>query len=137
VTRRTIPITVPMSRAAGVLPRQVLVGEAALDIDHEGETITTGRGRGVRYKARWTKATGSGTGYVDIIQNSKMSGEIGVSLNSPAGVRRVLWSGARLRGLAELFAHALRYSVETRASEQADGFEVWRTRADLVKARAT
>ncbi len=144
MTRRTIPMTVPMGKAAGVLPRTLQVGTASLDIDLEGETITTGLGRGVRYKARWTKGPrrseakarwATGNAHIDIIQTSKMTAEMAVGLSSPKGLGRILWSGTRLHRLAELFARALRYQVETRASERADGFEVRRIPKELMKAR--
>jgi hypothetical protein len=129
-------MTVPMGRAAGVLPRQIQVGSATLDVQPEGETINTGLGRGVRYGARWTKPGGSGKATIDITQTSKMTAEISVGLEAPRGFARLLFGPVRLSRLAELFARALRYDIETRASENADGFEVRRTNAGLVKARS-
>jgi len=90
----------------------------------------------VRYEARWTKPGGSGTATIDIIQTSKMTAEITVGLHAPRGFSRVLFGGPRLNRLAELFARALRYQVETRVSENADGFEVRRIPAGLLKARS-
>jgi len=129
-------MTVPMGRAAGVLPRTIHVGPAVLQIEHEGETISTGLGRGVRYRARWTKSGGSGTATIDITQTSKLTAEISVGLDAPRGLGGLLWSGPRLRRLAEWFANSLRYQVETRASENGDGFDVRRTPVGLVKARS-
>lgn len=136
MTRRTIPMTVPMGRAAGVLPRTIQVGSATLEVSSEGETINTGLGRGVRYEARWAKSGAAGTATVDITQTSKMTAEISVGLKAPRGFARLLFGGPRLLRIAELFAHALRYHVETRVSENADGFEVRRTPVGLVKARS-
>ena len=128
-------MTVPMGRAAGVLPREIQVGPATLQIDPEGTTFNTGLGRGVRYEARWTRSGTKGDAHVDITQTSKLTAEIAVSLEIPRGVGRLVWSGTRLRSMTELFAHALRYQIETRASENADGFDVRRTPVGLVKAR--
>src|SRR5439155_658023 len=75
VTRRKVPISVPMGRAAGVLPRKLFVGTGAIDIDLEGETIHTSLGRGVRYPARWTKAGSSGDAHIDITQTSKRTAD--------------------------------------------------------------
>lgn len=136
MTKRTIPMTVPMGRAAGVLPRTIQVGSATLDVSSEGETISNGLGRGVRYEARWTKPGASGTAAVEIIQTSKMTSEISVGLSAPRGFAQLLFGGFRLHRLAELFTRALRYQIETRVSENADGFEVRRIPVGLVKARS-
>ena len=136
MTRRTVPMAVPMGRAAGALPRAIHVGSATLEISPDGETISTHLGRGVRFNANWSKAGGRGKATIDITQTSKMTAEISVGLEAPGGLARLLFSGPRLHRTAELFAHALRYEVETRASEQTSGFEVRRTNAGLVKARS-
>jgi len=136
VTKRTIPMTVPMGRAAGVLPRTIQVGTAQLDLSPDGETLNTGLGRGVRYGARWTKPGGAGHATIDIIQTSKMTAEIAVGLDAPRGFARLLFGPVRLGRLAELFARGLRYQIETRVSENADGFDVRRIPVGLVKARS-
>ncbi len=129
-------MTVPMGRAAGVLPRTIQVGSATLHVSPEGETLNTGLGRGVRFEARWSMTGGSGTATVDITQTSKLTSEISVGLRAPRSIARVLFGGPRLGRHAELLARALRYHVETRASEDADGFEVRRSPVGLVKARS-
>jgi len=127
-------MTVPMGRAAGVLPRTIQVGSATLEVFSEGETISTGLGRGVRYEARWTKPGGAGIATVEIIQTSKMTADLSVGL-SARGFAKLLFGG-RLGRLTELFARALRYQIETRVSENADGFDVRRIPVGLVKARS-
>jgi hypothetical protein len=129
-------MTVPMGRAAGVLPRTIQVGSATLEVSSEGETFNTGLGRGVRYRGRWTKSGISGDATVDITQTSKLTSEISVGLHAPRSFARLLFGRPRRSRLTELFARALRYHVETRASEDADGFDVRRTPVGLVRARS-
>lgn len=136
MTKRTIPMTVPMGRAAGVLPRTIQVGSATLDVSPEGETLNTGLGRGVRFEAHWSATGGSGKATVDITQTSKLTSEISVGMEAPRNIARVLFGGPRLSRQAELFARALRYHVETRATEDADGFDVRRMAVGMVKARS-
>ncbi len=134
----TFTVQVPARRAQQGVPGKLSIGDAVLEVGAEGTTLEVFLGREAkRFPARWAKRSFSGNGYVEIRPTSKLTSEIVVALEAPGGlVWKLLGTGQGLKGLAELFARGLRYEVETRGAEEADGYDVRRTTANLVKARS-
>jgi hypothetical protein len=119
------------------LPGQLTIGPARVEIATNGTTEPAPYGREAeRYEAKWTGRRAMGRGHIEIRPTSKLTSEIVVTLEAPAGlVGKLLWSTNGLRRLATLYARALRYEIETRAVEEADGFDIRRTSTELVRAR--
>ncbi|MEX0874405.1 MAG: hypothetical protein WD646_12810 [Actinomycetota bacterium] len=125
----------PASRVEKVLPRQLVVEPATLEI---GAAIDEGvpPDRSVRYNARWSQRGAAGSARVEIRPTSKVTTDIVVELSRATGPWALLWSKPRRYRLASLFAQALGYHAETRSGEDAHGFEVRRTTPELVRARS-
>lgn len=134
----TFTVQVPARKAREAVPGKLVIGRAELEIGTESTKHALVAGvEGRRYAARWTKGTASGSGYVEIRPSSKLSTEIVVALQAPRGIFwRLAGTGQGLRGLAQLFARAVRYELETRTAEKADGYGVRQTTRELVKARS-
>ena len=132
-----LTVQVPARRATQALPRELEVGAAKIQLLDEQVLEPSFYGPERRsFAARWTKGRTGGTAQVEIRPTSKLTSEIVLSADSPDGFVKVLWSKQNLKRLATLFGAALRYEVETRGDDQADGFDVRRTTPELVKARS-
>lgn len=133
----TFTVQVPARKAREAVPGKLEIGRAQLEIGTESTAEAAFYGREARrFQARWTKGTLSGTGYVEIRPSSKLTTEVAVALEAPRGILwKLIGSGQGLRSLAQMFGRALRYEVETRGAEQADGYSTRRTTPELVKAR--
>lgn len=133
----TFTAQIPARKAELAVPGKLDIGGATLQVGAEAETHTVFLGREAkRFPLRWTKKAAAGEGFVEIRPTSKLTSEIVVALEAPRGiVWRLLGTGQGLRSLAELFARALRYEIETRGADDADGFDLRRTTVGLVKAR--
>jgi hypothetical protein len=138
MTKMTTHLTVqvPARRAAQTLPRVLEVGAAHLVLGAE-ETLENsfyGPERR-RFDARWTKGRVGGAATVEVRPSSKLTSEIVLQIEAPDGFVKVLWSKQALKRHAALLTKALRYEVETRSDDEADGFHVRRTTPELVRAR--
>jgi len=133
----TFNVQVPARRAELAVPGMLDIGGATLEVGADGTTQAVFLGREAkRFPATWNKRTAAGHGHVEIRPTSKLTSEIVVALEAPRGIIwKLFGTGQGLKGLAELFARALRYEIETRGAEEADGYNVRRTTAGLVKAR--
>jgi hypothetical protein len=128
-----INIQVPAKRAAEGLPSTMEVGDARLEL---GAEVPSGQ-RGLRrVEALWTRGSHQGIAAVEIHPTSRTTAEISVILTRPEGASRLYWTKRSLHRLAGLFAHAVRYDIETRSMEKADAFTIRRTSPELVRARA-
>jgi hypothetical protein len=126
---------VPASRVGRVLPKQLVVEPATLDI---GGPIKErpAPDNTLRYDAEWSQGRARGQAHIEIRPTSKVSTDIVVELSHASGVWAFLWSKPRRHRLAGLFANALAYHVETRDGEKAHAFDVRRTTPELVRARS-
>lgn len=133
----TFMARVPARSAREAVPGCLAIGRAELEISPESTAEAAFYGREARrFPARWTNGPASGSGYVEIRPTSKTTAEIAVALEAPEGLfQRVVASGPRRSALAQLFARGLRYEVETRAGDGADGLDARRTSRELVRAR--
>lgn len=131
-----LTVQVPARRASQALPRELEVGAAKIQLLDEQTLEPSFYGpEQRRFSARWTKGRVGGTAEVEIRPTSKLTSEIVLSTETPDGIVGILWSKQSLKRLATLLGAALRYEVETRGDDQADGFDVRRTTPGLVKAR--
>ena len=133
----TFTAQIPARKAELAVPGRLDIDGAALEVGAESTTSTVFLGREARrFPLEWSKKSAAGAGYVEIRPTSKLTSEIVVALQAPRGiVWKLFGTGQGLRSLAELFARALRYEIETRGAEETDGFDVRRTTVGLVKAR--
>jgi hypothetical protein len=135
-TISTFTAQVPIRQARLAMPGELAIGHARLAIGTQSTAEAASYGREARrYAARWSRHATTGRGYIEIRPNSKLTSEIVVALEAPRGLVGRLLRPAVQR-LTALFARALRYEIETRATEEADGFDVRRTTAELVRARS-
>jgi len=135
MTKDRLVLQVPAKKVAQRLPGALAVGEAVLELG--AERTADGGSHARRFEARWTKGVAEGTAWVDIRPASKTTTEIKVTIERPTGASGLFWLLASRRRLSKLFAGALAYEVETRSIEEADAFEMRRTSAGLVRARAS
>lgn len=135
-TETTLHLQVPVRTATDVLPRELRVGSAVLELGEAYEIQSPLHGRDARrLEARWTKGRIAGRGHIEIRPSSKLSSELALSLEVPGRFGRLLWTKQSLHSVAGLFARAIRYEIETRSADEADGFDVRRTTPELVRAR--
>ena len=133
----TFTVQVPSRKVREVVPGKLSIGVATIEVGPEVTAEATVLGlEGHRFPARWTKRSAVGAGYVEIRPSSKLTSEIVVALEAPRGIIwKLFGTGQGLRSLAQMFGRALRYEVETKGDEEADGFSARRTTPELVKAR--
>ena len=126
---------VPASRVGRVLPKQMVVEPATLDI---GGPIKErlAPDNTLRYAAEWSQGRARGQARIEIRPTSKVSTDIVVELSHASGAWAFFWGRPRRHRLAALFANALAYHVETRDGEKAHAFDVRRTTPELVRARS-
>jgi hypothetical protein len=139
MTKSTMNLTVqaPARRANQALPKELTVGAATLQLSDGAKIENSFYGpEARRYEARWTKGRVGGDAHVEVRPSSKLSSELVVGIDPPVGFVRILWSKPALKRLGGLLASALRYEVETRSDDEADGFDVRRTTPELVRARS-
>jgi hypothetical protein len=138
MTKSMIDLTVqvPARRVDQALPKELTVGAATLRLS-DGEKIENSfyGPEARRYEARWTKGRVGGRAILEVRPSSKLSSELVLRVDAPDGIVRILWSKQSLKRLGALLGRALRYEVETRFDDRADGFDVRRTTPQLVKAR--
>jgi hypothetical protein len=132
-TETTLHLQLPVGTAADVLPRELRVGSAVLKLGeaYAVESPLHGGDARRRIEASWVKGRTEGRAHVEIRPSSKLSSDLVLAIESP----KRLWMRQGLRSIARLFARAIRYEIETRAADEADGFEVRRTTPELVRAR--
>ncbi|HYZ91682.1 MAG TPA: hypothetical protein VFA34_04715 [Actinomycetota bacterium] len=133
----TLTVQVPARVVREAIPAKLSIGTSTIEIGPAAAAETTVLGlEGHRFPARWTKRGAAGAGSIEVRPSSKLTSEITVVLEAPRGVVwKLLGNGQGLRSLAQLYARALRYEVETKGDEQADAFSARRTTPELVKAR--
>ena len=134
MTKVTQTLMVPARKVGAMLPGALAVGDAVLEL-HTQRT-SNGGSHSKSFVADWTKASSDGQAHIELRPTSKVSTEISVTLARPKGARGLLWPSAVRRRLAELFAQALVYEIETRNIEEGSAFGVRRTSPELVKARS-
>lgn len=137
-TTSTFTVQVPARTAERSVPGKLEIGGATLEVGAEATTEVVFLGREARrFPARWSKRSAEGGGYIEIRPSSKLTSEIVIVLEAGRGpLRRLFGAGQSLRSLAELYAKALRYEIETRAAEDADAYGIRRTSAGLVRSRS-
>lgn len=114
------------------------VGDAVIEIvSQQSNPRSRGGSHSRSFAAAWTKGEAGGTAQVDVYPVSKAATEVRVTLGRPAGLRALAWPKLRRVRLASLLASALAYDIETRSIEEATAFDVRRTSAGLVRARAS
>ncbi len=128
-------LQVPASRVGRVLPKQLVVEPATLEITGPIKERMA-PDRNVRYNARWSQGRATGEARVEVRPTSKVTTDIVVELSHAHGVWAFFWGKPRRHRLASLFVNALAYNVEIRVGEQADAFEIRRTTPELVRARS-
>lgn len=134
MTKVTQIVQVPARRVGAVLPGTLAVGEAVLELHNE--RTANGGSHSKSFIAAWTKGASDGQAHIELRPLSKVATEISVSVAGPANVRSLLWPRGARRRLADLFARAIAYEVETRNIEEGSPLHTRRTSPELVKARS-
>jgi hypothetical protein len=134
MTKVTQIVQVPARKVGAMLPGTLAVGDAVLEL--HTERTANGGSHSKSFIADWTKGSTDGQAHIEIRPLSKVATEVSVTIARPQGARGLLWPRPARRRLAELFARALVYEVETRNIEEGSAFGARRTSAELVKARS-
>jgi hypothetical protein len=134
MTKVTELLQVPARKVGAALPGVLAVGPAVLEL--HTERMPNGGSFSRSFIAKWAKGASEGQAHIEIRPTSKVMTEVSVAIARPKGARGLLWTGGARRRLAELFAQALVYEIETRHIEEGDAFSARRTTRELVKARS-
>lgn len=134
MTKATQIVQVPARKVGAMLPGTLAVGEAVLEL--HTERTPNGGSYSKSFIADWTKGSSDGQAHIELRPLSKTATEVSVSVAGPANVRSLLWPRPARKRLAELFAQALAYEIETRNVEEGTAFGTRRTSPGLVKARS-
>jgi hypothetical protein len=134
MTKVTQIVQVPARKVGAILPSTLAVGDAVLEL-HTRRT-PNGGSHSKSFIADWTKKGADGQAHVELRPLSKVATEISVSVAGPKNIRSLLWPRPARKRLAELFAQAIAYEVETRNIEEGSAFGTRRTSAELVRARS-
>jgi hypothetical protein len=134
MTKVTQIVQVPARKVGAMLPGTLAVGDAVLEL--HTERTPNGGSYSKSFVADWTKGRTDGQAHIEIRPLSKVATEISVTIAGPRNARSLLWPRAARKRLAELFAQAMAYEIETRNVEEGSAFGTRRTSAELVKARS-
>lgn len=134
MTKVTQIVQVPAKKVGTRLPGTLAVGDAVLEL--HTERTANGGSYSKSFIADWTKGMSDGQAHIELRPLSKSATEISVSVAGPKSVRSLLWPRPARKRLAELFARAMAYEVETRNVEEGSAFGTRRTSAELVRARS-
>ena len=134
MTKVTQIVQVPARKVGAMLPGTLAVGDAVLEL--HTERTANGGSHSKSFVADWTKGRTDGQAHIEIRPLSKVVTEISVTVAGPKNARSLLWPRSARRRLAELFAQAMAYEIETRNVEEGSPFGTRRTSAELVKARS-
>ena len=134
MTKATQIVQVPARKIGAKLPGALAVGDAVLEL--RNERTSNGGSHSKSFIAEWTKGRTDGQAHIEIRPLSKVATEISVSVAGPKSIRSLLWPRPARKRLAELFARAMAYEIETRNIEEGSAFGTRRTSAELVKARS-
>ena len=134
MTKVTELLQVPARKVGAALPGVLAVGPAVLEM--HTERTPNGGSFSRSFIATWTKGASEGQAHIEIRPASKVLTDVSIAVARPKGVRGLLWTRGARRRLAQLFAQAMVYEIETRHLEEGDAFEVRRTSRELVKARS-
>ena len=134
MTKVTQIVQVPARKIGAMLPGALAVGDAVLEL--HTERTANGGSHSKSFIADWTKGSTDGQAHIEIRPLSKVATEISVSVAGPKNARSLLWPRPARKRLAELFARAMAYEIETRNIEEGSAFGTRRTSRELVKARS-
>ena len=134
MTKVTQIVQVPARKVGAMLPGTLAVGDAVLEL--HTERTPNGGSYSKSFVADWTKGRTDGQAHIEIRPLSKLATEISVTVAGPKNARSLLWPRTARKRLAELFAQAMAYEIETRNVEGGSAFGTRRTSAELVKARS-
>ncbi len=134
MTKVTELLRVPAREVGTALPGVLAVGPAVLELS--AERTPNGGSFSRSFIAKWRKGRSEGQALMEIRPVSKVLTDVSIAIARPKGARGLLWTRGARRRLAELFARALVYEIETRHIEEGDPFGVRRTSPELVKARS-
>lgn len=134
MTKVTQLLQVPARKVGAALPGVLAVGPAVLELGVE--RTANGGSFSRSFIARWTRGSSEGQAHIEIRPASKVLTDVSIAIARPKGARGLLWTARARRRMAELFAQALVYEIETRHIEEGDALAVRRTSRELVKARS-